>query len=91
MGLVLSRRVGETITLRDDRGVEVHIRLTEAEGRAARLLIDAPPSVRIWRAEIDPQGYRQQASRQKAGHDQQPPAETPSYGRILLGEIDSGD
>lgn len=48
--LVLQRRVGEDIMIGD----QVRVRVSAVQGRSVRIAIDAPRSITIRRAEIEP-------------------------------------
>jgi carbon storage regulator len=55
--LNLDRQVGDEILI--DGGIV--IRVCEIRGSRVRLGITAPPSTKIWRAELDPEGRKRLA------------------------------
>lgn len=52
MGLVLSRRMNETILLIDDRGYVTEVKVVHLGGDRCRLLVNAPQSMEILRGEL---------------------------------------
>ena len=55
--LVLSRKIGERVTIGD--GVVVTV--LEVKGKQVRLGFEAPPDVPIWRGELEFQDHRREA------------------------------
>jgi carbon storage regulator len=50
--LVLSRKIGEKLVLVTQAGERIEVMLTEQRSDGARIGIEAPKSVAIWRGEI---------------------------------------
>jgi len=46
--LILSRKLGESITI----GKDIVITITSIEGRAVRIGIEAPPEIKVYRQEL---------------------------------------
>lgn len=62
--LVLSRKVGEKLLI----GNNVVVTVLESKGRQIRLGIEAPPSVSVWRGEIESRAQGSSATTDQMAH-----------------------
>lgn len=51
-GLTLTRRPGESITIKTEEDEEILVTVASRTGNHIRLVVDASPDVKIWRTEI---------------------------------------
>lgn len=88
-GLTLTRRPGESVTLKTECGGEIVITISGRSGNHVRLAFEAPPEVKIWRTEImermeaerlyDEHNRREAARKQRIAESQRL-KEDPLYG-----------